>query len=669
MIDAGAFRWKTVFRAPAFASMLLASCIIFSCGVILWNAKTRLDSVRIATFQNAGTLPKFDPVSPTGYVSGQRVMVLRGAGIDTCHWVMNAQRMAHDGLWRIRRMPDDNSPLGREMHWSQLLLWWLVLTGWVVSLLTGWPLGASIEAAAIWCVVPWHLFLVVALPLSLRRVFGTAACALLALGIGMSYPVASLFFAGECDHHGIATAFILCSILFLAAGFWRNSSAFWIVLSGLFTGAALWVSAATVLPALAGVVAGLIMLHFSPIGLRLSIPVTSLWALVVAMSSLAFYLIEYFPGHIECRLEVNHPFYSLAFAGLAGFLYSLQAVSMPWKIVLRLAAVTAMFFPILVLLAFKSAVFAPSDPFLYHLHSDYIAEFQNVFVFARKQTWDQWLVCFSPLPLAALAAMRLVFTKGIGPNKKAALVCAVLAAAALSVLACLQVRWLGTANTLWLGVLTLVAACIWCPPRERSWKLSRIESYAGVLFLLFLMIQMPQVMIRQTWANLGKDVVPDNSAVAVAFARDVAYRLRALGGREPALVASGPTTTTWLMYFGGLRGVGTLYWENADGLKAMAALYDSKDAKEASVRINERKIAFLVFLSPEPCDNEYPRLNRGLPPGPPLEDAFAFQMVNGGLAPPWAKWVNVPIPLNLANGWATVYDVRPAWRAGKSGVP
>lgn len=668
----------TVWGLLSPASLLLVCCIAISCGVILWNAKTRLDAIRVATIQNAAVLPKFDFSSPTGYASGQRVMVLRGADIDTCHWVMNAQRMAQDLLWRIRWMPDDNAPYGREMHWSHLLLWWLVLNGWLVSLATGWPLGASIEAAALWCVVPWHLILVIALPVALRRVFGAAACSLLALGIGVGYPVASLFFAGGCDHHGIVTAFLLCGILFLVASLWNTSrtdspvarpSRFWMIASGLFFGAGLWVSAATVFPATAGIIAGLVGLHFCPVGRRVAISSLSLWAFVIALVSLGFYLLEYFPDPFECRLEVNHPFYAMAFAGAAGFLYLLESGRPRWMIWLFIPTVAAMAFPIFLIFLFKAAVFAPSDRFLYQLHHDYIAEFQNIFVFAKKQNWDQWLVCLSPWPLAGLAALRLVFNGGVANSRKVALVCAGMAAVMLSLLACLQVRWLGTANTLWLAVLTPVAASVWCPPGERNWQLSRLESLAGGIFLLFLIVQMPQVMLREFLANRGKDLVPDSSSVAVGFARDVAYRLRALGGREPAVVASGPTTTTWLMYFGGLKGLGTLYWENAAGLKTTAALYDAKDAKEACGVIKERKIAFLVFLSPDPCENEYPRLNRGLPPGPPLEDAFAFQIVNGGGVPPWAKWVNVPVPSNLANGWATIYDVRPAWKVGKTGVP
>ncbi len=40
---------------------------------------------------------------------------------DCYYWVNYAQRMARDGMWRIRDAEVDNAPFGREMHWSQSL--------------------------------------------------------------------------------------------------------------------------------------------------------------------------------------------------------------------------------------------------------------------------------------------------------------------------------------------------------------------------------------------------------------------------------------------------------------------------------------------------------------------------------------------------------------------
>ena len=649
------------FLAPR--SILFFS-IGLSCMLIFFNAHTRLESVKVATEVHSSTLPDIDYSSPTGYASGQRV-VLMARGIDGCHWIMNAQRMAHEGHWRIRQMPDDNAPYGRDMHWSQFLLWWLVILGRMVAYFTGLPLGAAIESASVWCVVPLHLILAIALPLSLRKVYGTGACALLAFGIGGFYPMASLFFAGQCDHHGIVTAFLLCSILYFCAGCWKstqNLGSGWMVASGVFLGAGLWISAATVIPTLAGFGVTLGFFRLLPVGRSFEPRGLLAWSASAAISSFGFYLLEYFPGHMACRLEVNNSLYSLALLGMGFFLHYLSPAKhygMTWsRFAILLCSLLAMVLPFVLIMFFKESVFAPTDLFLYYLHKDYIAEFQNIGIFVKKQTLDQLLVCLSPLPLVVFAGLKLFFTDAVDVEKKAALISAMGAAAAVTLLACFQVRWLGTANSLWLASLTLVVACVFPAIPERRLRLKKLEWVTGVVFMLALVIQMPQLMIREALSNWGMQFLPNEGDIAVAFARDTAYRLRALSGKEPAVVASGPTTTTWLMYFGGLKGLGTLYWENTEGLKATAALYASESHQEAAQIIKQRGISFIVFLSPEPCDNEYPRLYRGLPPGPPLEDIFATQLTTTGDVPSWARFIQVSVPENLPNAWAAVYDVR-----------
>jgi len=632
--------------------------------VILCNAATRIGCVERASALNSSTLPASDFSSPTGYSGGQRVVVLKGSGIDSCHWIMNAQRMAHEGAWRIRHMPDDNAPYGRDMHWSQFLLWWLVVLGLIVAFFTGLPLGAAIESAAVWCVVPLHIILAIALPLSLRKAFGTGACVLLAFGIGGFYPMASLFFAGQCDHHGIVTAFLLCSILYFCAGCWKstpNASNSWMIASGVFLGAGLWISAATVIPAVVGFGLGLGVFSLLPIGRSFEPRGLLLWSASAAISSFGFYLLEYFPSHMACRLEVNNPLYSLALLGMGFFLHYLspsKRYGMTWsRFAILLCSLLAMVLPFVLIAFYKETVFSPADLFLYHLHKDYIAEFQNIGTFLKKQTWDQLLVCLSPLPLVGFAVLRLLFTDAVAVEKKAALVTAAAAAVAVTLLACFQVRWLGTANSLWLASLTLVVACVFPTPCG-TLRLKRLEWVGAAVFMLALVIQMPQLMIREALSNWGRQILPNEGDIAVAFARDTAYRLRALSGKEPAVVASGPTTTTWLMYFGGLKGLGTLYWENAEGLKATAALYASETGQAAAQIVKERGVSFIVFLSPEPCENEYPRLHRGLPPGPPLDDTFAMGLTSMGEVPPWAKYIEMPVPANLSNAWAAVYDVR-----------
>ena len=56
-----------------------------------------------------------------------------------------------------------------------------------------------------------------------------------------------------------------------------------------------------------------------------------------------------------------------------------------------------------------------------------------------------------------------------------------------------------------------------------------------------------------------------------------------------------PGVTVRLCYFASVRGIGTLCWENLNGLKA-AAIYSTTTDAEAVARMRERGITHLVLL-------------------------------------------------------------------------
>lgn len=179
--------------------------LVLALGVLLCSGWTNYNSVKALTAVTAskGSLPPVDPGSPTGYADGMR-RVIMPRGVDGCYWIMNAQRMAHEGKWRVRQMPDDNLPSGREMHWSHLFLWRLILLGWISTTFTGLPIGAVIENAAVWAALPIHALVIIGLPLAVRKSFGWSAAALLALAMATVYTFASYFLVGSPDHHGPA---------------------------------------------------------------------------------------------------------------------------------------------------------------------------------------------------------------------------------------------------------------------------------------------------------------------------------------------------------------------------------------------------------------------------------------------------------------------------------
>ena len=97
----------------------------------------------------------------------------------------------------------------------------------------------------------------------------------------------------------------------------------WFFVAGVTGGLGLWISVAGQVPVLAGIALGGLIAAWvnrgdtqaNPAGARVLLPWEA-WALGGAATSLAVYLIEYFPAHLgSWQLRINHPLYGLAWLG------------------------------------------------------------------------------------------------------------------------------------------------------------------------------------------------------------------------------------------------------------------------------------------------------------------------------------------------------------------
>jgi hypothetical protein len=638
--------------------------VAFAWSVIGLKTWGRMERIQTATATSRFAPPVFDATSPTGYKGGLRTVILP-MGSDGYHWIMAAQRMAAGDGWRTRWSPDDNAPDGRPMHWSQPLIWWMVALGAIASRFNGLPLGACIEQCAVWSTVPIHLLLVLVLPLSVRRPFGWGAAALLAAAMGAVYRFASLFFAGAPDHHGFVTAALMGCVLFLAAALVDAKAGKWPIAAGAAAGIALWISAATAVPVLVLLQIG-VALAILIWGKNLPNPrIWRLWGMSAAIASLGLYLLEYFPDAMQMRLEVNHPLYALEMLGAGGLLYQIalwrtsgwRAVN-PRTFLPALAACLVL--PAAFLLGGRD-VFVVRDSFLWQLHKDYIHEFRDLAGWMSIQHPEALFVSVTPLFLVGPLALWLISRRDLAFPWRAALLIIATPAAGMFVLGVMQIRWMNMAESLGMALLTVTAAVFF--GRGGAIRIVPPVRWVCAAFCLLALIQMPQRMVRDfvaEWPGRRPSLMGDE--ISVICAREIAYRLRALGGREAPVVAAGPSTTTWMLYFGGLKGLGTLYWENLEGLLSAAELYASTSDEKARELVIRHRISYIVFLWMEPFAAEYPRLLQGLPPGKPLPDTLAAGLIGATRVPPWAHAISMPVPGEIPNSWARVYDVRAATR-------
>jgi hypothetical protein len=424
------------------------------------------------------------------------------------------------------------------------------------------------------------------------------------------------------------------------------------VASGLAGSIGLWTSAATTVPVLIGIGLGALLssacfrraanrtppLEYSPSLWRW-------WGAAGCAGSLFFYLLEYFPNQLGLRLEVNHPLYAVAWLGSGELLTRVSrwiaCGVRPWQgsvstVSLATATVAVLVLPGVIWLG-AGRFFWVADPFLWNLHHDYIHEFNSVLKFLDGKPIVSILVQYGTPMLILPLLVRLVTTSELGYSWKCPLLLAALPACVLTAMGMLQFRWLMMANSIWIAAIPLMLVAFF-----RLVELKRLIAYQralGVALFAILLAANPAMLMFDLLRSLaiGTTEISREEYFGI-YIRDFAHGLRRNDQKnlEPVVI-SGPTTTTYLMYYGGVNGIGTLYWENLLGLKATAGIYAAQTDTEAKELCTKHQATHLLIFKADSFALEYTRLHRGLPLTSQPYDA-------GGTPPNWLKPLRYPPP-------------------------
>ncbi|MGC4071340.1 MAG: hypothetical protein QM760_02235 [Nibricoccus sp.] len=626
--------------------------------------------------------PSQDPQSSTGYENGQRQLILPKYAIDGYHWLMQTQQMFANGDLRIRHVDYDNAPNGREVHWASPFRWWLGLLAWIDHQLTGLPIGQCVERAGLYgSPLLLALFLVAITPFVARRL-GPTFATWLSLGLVGSMPLYDYFVAGNPDHHGAAGACALLTVLGLLAGGsgWlaqdgKNSGALmpadprvarrWFALSAIAGALGLWISSASQAPVLLAVGIGAFFAgsgyKSKTTGQATALPALwSFWGRVGAAASLAAWLIEYFPSHLSWRLEVNHPLYALAWWGggellrirwqSPGISLFAKALSRPAGY-LALAAVIAL--PLTVLIGGES-VFRISSRFLWALHHEYISEFQSVRTLFST-SGNTLLLWAWILPWLLLVPVIPALLKNRGSSaSRSALLLAAAPTTLFALMAITQVRWMGFSHVMLLLLLGVFHVS------RPSTAATRERRLALALTVGSLLLLTPQVY--RLWSIHRQPEGASKSEIVQLATREVAHWLNRRTGSRPAVVATSPGLSTTLAYHGGAKSLGTLYWENLDGLETSAAFFGARTEADAWRIAQATGLTHLVLVSWSDFAEPYVKLVRGLKKDDPApSDAFVLNLLATKTPPPWLRPVPCVLPANpgLDDTGVFVYEVVP----------
>jgi tetratricopeptide (TPR) repeat protein len=582
---------------------------------------------------------------------------------DSHTWLRYALATQEGGPWQVRFTDIDNAPRGREMHWNSAFVHLISLAGRIEQSRTGLPLARATENALAWFNLPLLLGCVVIFSTWATLRAGAGAGVIVALGIIGLRSFYDGFSPNYVDHHGLLTAAVFGLVLgamFMGAGWWRPTgtgaqllpesaqaarrAAIGSALSGAF---GMWISAASVIPAIAIVgVAGLASAvtfgrrarsdgaQFDPAAWRL-------WGRVGAIASIVFYCVEYAPAHLAMRLEVNHPFHALAWWG-GGELIALltawqidreKARPRAWQWVLPLLAVSAT--PIAILVG-GAAVFVVRDPFVGELRHT-VAEGMSFRAAAHafgEQYAQRYLINFVALAAAVWALI-------VARRDRLSLGFTTFVAFAFVLLSCWEVRWwLATSGV----ILCLTLAIIGSVAANRSIAVQ--WAIIGAVSAVLLPAGAVEG-IRAMRAHVQERSVEGPDVLEPLY-RDIAATLRVTQPTGEIVLLSNPDASAGIGYYGRYKTIGTLYWENTEGLKAAAAIFSAERDDEARELMRARGITHLAMISKANYLEHYFRLLRPGARPQDIEKTFGHRLLVQHVVPSWLRAIPYRIPSEMA---------------------
>jgi hypothetical protein len=579
---------------------------------------------------------------------------------DSYMWMSYAQRMAATGEWRIRHTALDNAPFGREVHWSQSITWLAALAGRIRAALTGEAWIDAIPLAAIW-LNPSILFVSLCfLFCALERRLGVLP-ALLAVAWMLSlFDLVSVFQPYRPDHESLHLGLFLTGALSLLCGgvgftsdaprdpalrwvaLWTpptlRSARRWFAAAGVAGGCGLWVGATPQAIGLAiagvGLFAGAVLLkrdreqagRFAPELFRV-------WARAGAATSLLLYALEYQPGPIAWRLEVNHPLFALTWLAGAELLVlayrarsDARALATSDWIRGAVCALGALALP--AALAFGGApVHALRDPEMLRAH-EYISEFRSYFeVMPEGFFAENYLL----LPLCLPAALALLFAQRLDSAQRQVIWLACALALGFGALLFHAQRWADyyAVASVVLMAFTVAAGVSALRGVHRALALVEIAAlFAGAAFHL---TEARAARITELASGSVLDMDIAQRVMLKRFAVQLASRI---DPRDARLMVGEPGMGPVLAYFGGFSSTTTLYWENLDGLRAASAFFDAASDDEALRIAASRGLTHVVM----PLVGDMPRLFHRVRSGADEDAPFSnlgSRLMKGEDLPPW----------------------------------
>lgn len=493
-------------------------------------------------------------------------------------WLNQTAQAQETGAWRIRDVSYDNATAGRPTHLSSPYRWWLQTVAGAT--------GGGLERAALWAgPLLQALALLVLAPL-VARTFGGLAATLVAVAWAGFFPLNTAFLPGQPDDLGAKAALLLAHALCLLRGAQVSAEAprkslRLFIAAGALGGLGCWLHVASQLPLIGGVVLAAVVLRRTQPAVA-QLPWRA-WALTGGAVSLVAWLFEYAPARLGAApLSVNHPLYALAWFAAADLLAGGSAFqARRLRTWLALAGIAA---PVVAALATGGLGFPGAAGNVTQLSGleQGIASAHLGAWLARDGVSAAALATF----LAAVAGLVAALAGWRGAASREARVALGLVLGPLVILAGLGLFRLYAWNLFAAALPAVLVAAV---------AAARATPARALVAATVLAACLPGVWLA--WPRGGSDREVSADEVEALVARDLARSLARRAPEPGAVVLAPPALTSALIHYGGLRGVGTAYWENHDGLAAAVRILGASSTDEALALAQRREVRFVVLPS------------------------------------------------------------------------
>lgn len=517
---------------------------------------------------------------------------------DSYYWLAYARDLRASNEWRLRFTHADNAPYGREMHWAHLPIWGLMgLAHLLESGGTSPAVALELAGRILMPLFGWLFFSALYLLLGTRLGWRIAALTTATLAVLLHWE----FHALRPDHHGFQLAFSIfmwLGLVFGGTGWIRKDAPAangtglpplrvarrWFFASGVLGGIGLWLGATTFLLSLAALSAGAAaaLLFLPPPGPKVPFaihpPLWRLWGGAGAITSLAFYALEYAPNHLGMRLETNHPLYALCWLGTAECLCAMarwrtRGVLAPQEAIAAVLGLAAAALLPLLLFFGPAAWFLPRLEIMLRLHAHHIIEFRTLFASAETPWPQTFLFSFGVAIPAAVWTAILLWRRQLAADRQLVLLPLCATTTLLTLLYFWQIRWEPFA----LAAGLLLAGVLLADPRglaetypaRSAWR--RLPVF--LLGLFALQLAYGTFRIAAPLGQLLRVEKLDALWLKAMLQRNLMMQLKARFPAAPLRLMLPAEMATAAYYFGVGDSIGSLYWENPAGLETTAEFF------------------------------------------------------------------------------------------------